>query len=60
MFKSQGDRLAEATNRVFELETRLKENAHKVERLGDYEEKLDQFTKTQQLWCEDARYSSDS
>ena len=49
MFKSQGDRLAEATNYVFKLETRLKENSPKVDRLRDYEEKLVEFPKTQHL-----------
>ena len=49
MFKSQGDHLAEATNYVFKLETWLKENSLKVDRLWDYEGKLVKFPKMQHL-----------
>jgi hypothetical protein len=50
MLEAQAGRLADASNRVFQLETEIKENAPKVDRLRDYEDKIDQLTKTQQLW----------
>lgn len=50
MMKAQERRLADATESVFRLETEIKENAPKVKRLKDYEFKIDQLTKTQQLW----------
>ena len=35
---------------VFRLETQIKENAHKVDRLHDYETQIDQLIKLQRLW----------
>jgi len=58
MLEAQAVRLSDATNRVFELETQVKETAPKVDRLRDYEDKIEQLTKTQQLWCGNSRYSS--
>ena len=49
-FAAQGKLLAEATNAVFRLETRIKESAHKVDRLYDYETQIDQLMKLQRLW----------
>jgi hypothetical protein len=50
MLQAQAGRLAEAIESVFRLETEIKENAPKVKRLKDYEDKIDQLTKTQQMW----------
>ena len=50
MLEAQAGRLADATENVFKLETKIKETAPKVQRLRDYEEKINQLTKTQQLW----------
>lgn len=49
-FTAQGKLLAEAEKRVFELETSIKENAHKVDRLKDYERRIEQLTLLQKLW----------
>ena len=49
-FAAQGKLLAEATNAVFRLETRIKENAHKVDRLHDYEMQIDHLIRLQRLW----------
>lgn len=49
-FEAQGKLLASATNKVFELETRIKETAHKVDRLHDYEKQIEQLVKMQRLW----------
>jgi hypothetical protein len=49
--EAQGKLLARATNRVFLLETQIKETAHKVDRLHDYERRIGQLTTTQLLWC---------
>ncbi|KAF8575721.1 hypothetical protein K439DRAFT_1664929 [Ramaria rubella] len=53
MLEAQAVRLADATELVFKLETEIKEDAPKVQRLRDYEDKIDQLTKTQQLWDRD-------
>jgi hypothetical protein len=50
MLEAQAGRLSDATENVFKLETEIKENAPKVARLRDYEDKINQLTKTQQLW----------
>lgn len=50
MLEAQAGRLADAIENVFKLETKIKENAPKVQRLRDYEDKINQLTKTQQLW----------
>ncbi len=49
-FAAQGKLLAEATQAVFRLETRIKENAPKVDRLHDYEMQIEQLMKLQRLW----------
>lgn len=49
-FAAQGKQLAEALQRVFQLETRIKETAPKVDRLHDYEKQIDQLTMLQRLW----------
>lgn len=49
-FVEQGKQLAESVQKVFLLETQIKENAHKVDRLRDYEKQIDQLIKLQQLW----------
>lgn len=33
------------------LETKIKENAHKVDRLHDYERQIEQLIALQRLWC---------
>lgn len=50
MLAAQANLLAEATARVFELETLEKENRPKVDRLHDYEDKINQLLKAQRLW----------
>lgn len=50
LFVAQGKLLADATNKVFELETQRKENQHKIDRLKDYEQQIDQHIKVQRLW----------
>lgn len=52
-FEAQGKLLATATNRVFELETTIKETATKVDRLHDYEKQIAQLIDTQRLWEDD-------
>lgn len=47
---AQGSLLESATHRVFLLETQIKETAPKVDRLRDYERRIDQLTATQILW----------
>ncbi len=49
LFVAQGKLLADATNKVFELETQRKENQHKIDRLKDYEQQIDQHIKVQRL-----------
>ncbi|GJJ10033.1 hypothetical protein Clacol_004259 [Clathrus columnatus] len=55
MLTAQANRLAEATARVFELETQNKENKPKIDRLQDYEDKINQLLKGQRLWDDDVR-----
>ncbi|KAI0362191.1 hypothetical protein OH77DRAFT_1515479 [Trametes cingulata] len=59
-FAAQGKLLAEATQLVFRLETKIKENAHKVDRLYDYEKQIDQLIKLQRLWESDVHKINDS
>ncbi|KAH9952233.1 hypothetical protein B0H21DRAFT_716276 [Amylocystis lapponica] len=54
-FMAQRKLLEEATQRVFQLETKIKENAHKVDRLHDYELQIDQLIKLQRLWETDVQ-----
>ncbi|KAI0725152.1 hypothetical protein C8Q72DRAFT_786064 [Fomitopsis betulina] len=54
-FAAQGKQLAEALQRVFQLETRIKETAPKVDRLHDYEKQIDQLTMLQRLWYLDVQ-----
>jgi len=54
-FEAQGKLLASATNKVFELETTIKETSHKVDRLHDYERQIDQLIKMQRLWEGDTK-----
>lgn len=49
-FAAQGKLLAEAAQKVFQLETKIKENKHKVDRLRDYESQIDQLVNLQRLW----------
>ncbi|TCD68893.1 hypothetical protein EIP91_009443 [Steccherinum ochraceum] len=58
-FVAQGKLLADASNRVFHLETKIKENAHKVDRLHDYERQIEQLIKMQRLWENDTRRLND-
>ncbi|THH33932.1 hypothetical protein EUX98_g268 [Antrodiella citrinella] len=58
-FMAQGILLAEASGRVFHLETKIKENAHKVDRLHDYERLIEQLIKMQRLWESDTRRLND-
>jgi len=50
LFQAQGTLLADATNKVFKLQTQKKENQHKIDRLTDYERQIDQHVKVQRLW----------
>jgi len=52
-FQAQGKLLADATNQVFQLETKIKESAHKLDRLHDYERQIEQLIKMQKLWESD-------
>lgn len=47
---AQGKLLADATRQVFVLETRIKETAHKIDRLHDYEARIGQLTAAQSVW----------
>ncbi|EMD38392.1 hypothetical protein CERSUDRAFT_113551 [Gelatoporia subvermispora B] len=58
-FAAQGKLLAEAVQRVFQLETKIKENAHKVDRLHDYERQIDQLITLQRLWELDVQKLND-
>lgn len=51
-FVAQQKLLADAMHNVFQLETKMKENAHKIERLYDYELQIEQLVKMQRLWWE--------
>ncbi|KAI0636896.1 hypothetical protein C8Q77DRAFT_1215790 [Trametes polyzona] len=59
-FAAQGKLLAEANQLVFHLETKIKENAHKVDRLHDYETQIEQLIKLQRLWEADVHKINDS
>ncbi|TBU50853.1 hypothetical protein BD309DRAFT_1025514 [Dichomitus squalens] len=59
-FAAQGKLLADANQLVFRLETQIKENAHKVDRLHDYETQIDQLIKLQRLWESDVQKLNDS
>jgi hypothetical protein len=50
LFAAQGKLLAGAANHVIELQTRQKENQHKIDRLKDYERQIEQHIKIQKLW----------
>ncbi|KAJ6546552.1 hypothetical protein DFH09DRAFT_1262958 [Mycena vulgaris] len=50
LFEAQGTLLADATNKVFALETEKKESQHKIDRLHDYERQIEQHLKVQRLW----------
>ncbi|KAI0064641.1 hypothetical protein BV25DRAFT_1869288 [Artomyces pyxidatus] len=56
---AQGILLAEAEQRVFQLETSVKENAHKVDRLRDYEKRIEQLMTLQKLWDADVQKYKD-
>ena len=49
-FAAQGKLLEEALQKVFQLETKIKENAPKIDRLHDYEKQIDQLITLQRLW----------
>ncbi|CDO69547.1 hypothetical protein BN946_scf184785.g52 [Trametes cinnabarina] len=50
----------DAHNLVFHLETKIKENAYKVDRLSDYEMQIDQLIKLQRLWETDVHKINDT
>ena len=50
-FVAQGNLLAEAERRESQLRTSIKETEHKVARLKDYEQRIEQHTAMQRLWC---------
>jgi len=49
-FEAQGKLLGSANQKIFELETKIKETAHKVDRLRDYERQIEQLVQMQKLW----------
>jgi len=49
-FMAQGNLLAEAERGESQLRTSIKETEHKVARLKDYEERIEQHTAMQRLW----------
>lgn len=49
-FVAQGNLLAEAERRESQLRTSIKETEHKVTRLKDYEQRIEQHTAMQRLW----------
>ena len=51
MLEAQSGRLADAAENVFRLETERKENQPKIDRLRDYEAKINQLMRAQRLWC---------
>ncbi|KAF8626379.1 hypothetical protein AX15_005029 [Amanita polypyramis BW_CC] len=58
ILEGQEKLLEEANRKIFELETWKKETQHKIDRLHDYERRLDQHIKMQRLWNEDfARFN---
>ncbi|CCM02390.1 uncharacterized protein FIBRA_04488 [Fibroporia radiculosa] len=58
-FAAQGKLLADAVQRVFQLETKIKEDAHKIDRLHDYEKQIEQLVKLQRLWELDVQKLND-
>ncbi|TDL27395.1 hypothetical protein BD410DRAFT_762281 [Rickenella mellea] len=50
---AQGVLLADAQNMVFQLQSQIKEDAHKVQRLRDYEKRIEQLTAMHRMWNED-------
>ncbi|KAI0721023.1 Hamartin protein-domain-containing protein [Cerioporus squamosus] len=59
-FEAQRKLLAEANHTVFRLQTQIKEHAHKVDRLYDYETQIDQLMRLQRLWESDVHKLNDS
>jgi hypothetical protein len=49
-FVAQGNLLAEAERRESQLRTSIKETEHKVARLKDFEQRIEQHTAMQRLW----------
>jgi hypothetical protein len=49
-FVAQGNLLAEAERRESQLRISIKETEHKVARLKDYEQRIEQHTTMQRLW----------
>ena len=47
---AQGKLLDVANNKVFELDTTIKADAHKVQRLSDYEKRVEQLTEMHRMW----------
>lgn len=47
---AQGKLLDVADNKVFELDTTVKADAHKVQRLRDYENRIEQLTEMHRMW----------
>ena len=58
LFDAQGERLAESLKDNFALQTDKNENAEKIEKLADYEQKIAELTKMRQLWWVGARVHS--
>ncbi|KAH9926176.1 uncharacterized protein B0H18DRAFT_1006802 [Fomitopsis serialis] len=58
-FAAQGKLLEEALQRVFQLETKIRENAPKVDRLHDYEKQIEQLVTLQRLWELDVQKLND-
>ncbi|KAI0256629.1 hypothetical protein BJV78DRAFT_1117085 [Lactifluus subvellereus] len=54
-FVAQGNLLAEAERRESQLKTSIKETEHKVARLNDYEQRIEQHTAMQKLWDADVQ-----
>ncbi|KAF5324565.1 hypothetical protein D9611_004265 [Ephemerocybe angulata] len=55
LFEAQGKRLADALQENFILQTEKKEQLPKVERLGEYEQQIEELTKMRQIWEDDSR-----
>ncbi|KAG6376376.1 Hsp90 protein-domain-containing protein [Boletus reticuloceps] len=53
LFAAQEKLLADAEKEAFELRTRQKENQHKVDRLYDYEQQIEQLVRMQKHWDAD-------
>ncbi|KZT26270.1 hypothetical protein NEOLEDRAFT_1132306 [Neolentinus lepideus HHB14362 ss-1] len=53
--EAQKQLLGDAAKKTFQLETTIKEYQHKIDRFHDYERRIDQLTKMQQLWGKDVR-----